>query len=283
MSLPKTNYVGWADLAMEDYHRVKAEGSTMIKKMIDGPIEYFYYVNTKQKDSSCFDLGSALHSVILEQNTGSFLLGPDVNKNTNEWKMAKKDAFAQGKSLLDPEQYAAVLKGFEVFCQHPMAHKLVSFCQKIEKSGFYMDKASGLWCKFRPDGYCANDTNGDFIFDYKSARSISNRSIENAIVEYGYHISAAHYIEGIKALTGRDVKDYYLCFQKSSGSMDRVVKVLDPDAIAHGKALRDEALLRIADCRDKGHWPGISEKIEGIGIPQWGYDKDGDFLTREAI
>lgn len=279
-----SGFVGWANISNEYYHSIKdAVGSSQLKKILESPLEYKYSLTAPREDKSYFDLGQAMHSVILEQKTDRFICGPLVSsKATKEWKDAKAAAAEQGKILLDIEQYESVMRGFDVFCQHPMAHKLVSYCQKIEQSGFYKDEKSGLWCKFRPDGYCANDVDGDFIFDYKTAKAIDQRSIDNAIAAFGYHISAAHYIEGVKALTGREIKHYYLCFQKSHGSMDRVVKVLDEESIITGKALRDKALLMIADCQDKNYWPGLSEQIEGCGIAQWAHDKAGEFLTREV-
>lgn len=279
------NFVGWQALTSEQYHSIKgAIGSTSLKVIIaESPREYLHQINAPHESKAAFDLGTALHSVILEQSTDSFLLGPVVSsKSTNIWKDAKKDAEAAGKILLDAEQYETVFRGFEAFCEHPKAHKLVSQCQKIEASGFYVDEATGLWLKFRPDGYCANDTAGDFIFDYKSARSISKRDIDNSILSYGYHVSAAHYIAGIKALTGRDVKDYFFCFQKSSGSMDtRIVRLSDED-LALGMDVRNKALEIIAECTLKEYWPGVSDEIVSSSIPGYAFEKAAEFLSKEV-
>lgn len=280
----KEGFTGWFDLSIEDYHNVKkAVSSTALKKVVESPLEYKYFLTAPREDKTAFDFGRAMHSVVLEQDTTTFLCGPDVNKNTKEWKEAKAAAQLENKTLLDPEQYANVMRGFEMFCSHPIAHKLVTQCQKIEASGFYVDKATGLWCQFRPDGYCANDTHGDFIFDYKTANSISAHDIDSSIAAYGYHISAAHYIEGIKAVTGRDIKHFYMCYQKSSGSMDVVVKVLDEVTIAVGKDIRDKCLMIIADCMDKNHWAGLSDKIEQCGIPNWAHEKAARFITKEVV
>jgi hypothetical protein len=278
------NFTGWHDLTSADYHSIKeAVGSTSLKKVLESPLEYQYYINAPREDKSTFDFGTAMHSVVLEQDATTFICGPDVNKNTKEWKEAKAKAQEDRKIILDPEQYADVMRGFEMFCAHPIAHKLVSQCQYIEKSGFYLDQKSGLWCQFRPDGYCANDTHGDYIFDYKTARSITQHSIDSAIAEYGYHISAAHYIEGVKAVTGREIKHFYMCFQKNNGSMDVVVKLLDEESIRVGKDLRDKCLMIIADCKDKGAWPGLSDSIEACGLPAWAVSKAAEFITKEVV
>ncbi len=284
--MTQKHFIGWQSLDIFQYHSIKeAIGSSSLKVIVEeSPKEYYYTVNDAPKvEKDAFDLGHALHSVVLEQNTNTFKLGPEVSsKATNIWKDAKKEAAAEGKTLLDADQYSRVMRGFEEFCSHPLAHKLVSQCQKIEASGFYVDEKTGLWLKFRPDGYCANDTLGDFIFDYKTARSISKRDIDTAIQSYGYHISAAHYIAGIKAITGRDVKDYYFAFQKSSGSMDvRIVRLRDED-IALGMEIREKALMMIADCKLKDSWPGVSDVIEPAGIPDWGARKGEEFVKMEV-
>lgn len=284
----KTNhFVGWQALSMEQYHSLKeAIGSTSLKTIVnESPREYYYEMNTSDEDSeSHFDIGKCLHAVVLEQNANAFKEGPVVStKNTNIWKEAKAEAAKEGKILLSPEEYQLVMRGFESFCEHPLAHKLVSQCQTIESSGFYVDEETGLWLKFRPDGYCANDTRGDFIFDYKTARGISDRDIAKSIQEYGYHISAAHYIEGIKAITGREIKDYYFAWQKSSGAMDTRITLLHPDDLELGKEIRRSALRMIAECKLKEYWPGVSDKVEIVKIPDYGYSKANEYLKKEVV
>lgn len=284
MSAPR--FTGWQALTSDQYHSIKeAIGSSSLKVIVsESPREYKHQLSAPQESKSAFDLGHAMHSVVLEQSTNTFKCGPEVSsKSTNVWKDAKKEAEAEGKLLLDPDQYATVLRGFDAFCEHPTAHKLVSQCQKIEASGFYEDEKTGLWLKFRPDGYCANDTLGDYIFDYKTTRSLSKRDCDNAILNYGYHISAAHYIAGIKALTGRAIKDYYLCFQKSSGSMDvRIIRLSDSDLML-GMEIREKALEMIAECTLKEYWPGVSDVIESSDIPGWAHEKSVEFLTKEVV
>ena len=281
------NFVGWADLTNELYHSTPALGSSTIKKMQISPKHFrsaqLEGVETSASQQSRFDLGTCFHSVVLEQNTNGFRQGPDVSsKATKEWKEAKAQAEADKKILLSPDEYTGVVQGFDAFCAHPQAHKLVSMCQKIEASGFYTDEKTGLWLKCRPDGYAQDDKNGDFIFDYKTASSLDRRDLENSIARYGYHVSAAHYIAGVEKLTGRKIKDYLLCFQEVKAPYDVVMLLLDPEAIAHGKVVLDMCLLKIADCMDKNSWPGISDTIEGVGLPQWKYDSDGEFLTSES-
>lgn len=285
--LVKENFVGWAqELTHEQYHSIEgAVNASPLKTLInESPLEYLYETTAGLvEEKKCYDFGTCMHSVVLEQNANRFKAGPSVNKNTNVWKDAKKEAESEGKILLDLEDYSKVLSGFDAFCAHPKAHKLVSQCQKIEVAGFYIDEETGLWCRFKPDGYCANDTEGDFLFNYKTARSIAKRDVDNAILTYGYHISAAHYMAGVKAITGREVQDYFFAFQKSSGSMDtRIIRLSDADR-ATGERLRREALSLIADCRLKNHWPGVSDIIEDSDIPYYGHDKTSEFLKREVI
>lgn len=276
-------YIGWApELSNDQYHSINALGSSTIKLMKTSP-KHFYAAWSGQKvftsqQQARFDIGTCFHSVILEQNMNGFVRGPDVSsKAVKAWKEAKAEADALGKILLSPEEYERVLAGFDSFCEHPKAHKLVSQCQNIESSGFHLDAKSGLWCKFRPDGYCQDDVNGDFIFDYKTTQSLDYRSLQSAIFNYGYHISAAHYIAGVEALN-RPIRHYYLCFQEVKAPYDTVMFVLDPQDIQIGREVRDNLLLKISDCLDKDYWPGISDQVQPISLPQWANEADEAWL-----
>lgn len=269
----------------EEYHARPELGSSLIKEvrkspkhfkaMLDGQVEIS---NGKQ---ARFDLGTCMHSVVLEQRTDCFLEGPKVSsKSVKAWKEAKAEADEIGKILLTPDEYKRVTSAFESFCQHPKAEKLVSRCGHIEQSGIFKDQNTGLDLKIRPDGLCLDD-DYVFIFDYKTTSDLSKRSLERTIANLGYHVSAAHYMAGVEAITGRPVKDYFLCFQESKAPYDTVVFLLDPTVITQGDMIRRRALDLIADCRDKDFWPGTSDSIDMISIPAYAWESENEFIFSE--
>jgi hypothetical protein len=201
------------------YSQLPALGSSQLKHAKNTMAKFKAAVidnRIERTEKTAFDIGSAANDVILEQKTDRFVCGPDVSsKAVKEWKAFAEDVRARGKIPLTPDEYKQVLEMFEGFFQHPNAHKIVSN-SLVEQSIFWTDKESGLWLKARPDGIYEDET-GVYIWDYKTVRSLEGFEFQKSIVNYGYHISAAHYVSGYETATNKKVAGYfYICQEKEA-------------------------------------------------------------------
>ncbi len=123
----------------------------------------------------------------------------------------------------------------------------------IEKSFFWKDKATGLWCKARPDAIPTDS--GDFA-DLKTTTSVGQIPLMRSITDFAYHQQAAMIAEGAQQCAGIDLSSYTLVFvEKKRPYCVRPVP-LEAEDIALGHAQNRLALDLIARCiRDK-RWPG---------------------------
>lgn len=270
----------------EDYHKLSQLGSSTIKQILKSPKHFKAALDGKIEFTSAqlsrFDIGTCMHSVVLEQTTDGFLCGPEVSsKAVKAWKEFKAEADDKGKIALTPDEYARILEAFEGFCEHPIAHKLVSQCELIEQSGTFKDESTGLELKIRPDGVCLDAE--PYIFDYKSTNDLDVSSLERKISSLGYHISAAHYMAGVKAITGKTIKHYYLCFQEQKAPYDTAVFVLDPMLLEQAELIRRRCLNLIADAQDKNFYPGVSDQVQSISIPKFAWEKECEILFGDEV
>lgn len=305
-SVPK-QHIGFFDCSDEEYFKSGALTSSAIKKIKDSPAHFKAYMDGLEKNTELqkenFDLGNFIHKGILENDISEYVALPEfkpvkaITKKSKEeaWlkenpegdvkaqkfspspsitKIEQEEKFKKkhpGKRFVTEEQYENLHGMFDVFCDHPMAPKFINQCDKIEQPGFFKDEETGLWCGVKCDGFRSKKP---IIFDYKTTRSTDPKTLMNSIFEYGYHISAAHYIAGIESLTGEKVEHYYLCFQEKSAPFDVVAIPLSEQLINHGEFVRRTLLRMIADCMDKDSWPGRAPGLMNLDIPDYLYQRD---------
>lgn len=126
----------------------------------------------------------------------------------------------------------------------------------IEKSFFWRDKKTGLWCKARPDAIPTES--GDFA-DLKTTTSVSHLALMRTISDFAYHQQAAMIMDGSKQCAGIDMSSYTLVFvEKKKPWCVRPVP-LDMEDVLLGHAQNRIALDLIAQCMREKRWPGPGE------------------------
>lgn len=265
-------------LPSSQYHSITSHfGSTQIKTvkrslahfkaMIDGNIEF------SKSQKNAFDLGRCAHSIILEQDLSSIIQGPNIsNKTVKKWKEFVK-AYPE-KIVLTSTEFLRVTSMFDAFCSHKYAHEFVSQSE-IENSYFYQDIDTGLYLKARPDG-C--NTERGFIFDFKTTgMSATPRNVARTAVDHGWHISAAHYIAGVEAVTGKKIKDYYFILQEVHPPFELMIYRLNDTDLLRAQNERRILLNQISVAMRTNHFPGYESTIQNLEIPDYAFDSENIF------
>lgn len=137
-----------------------------------------------------------------------------------------------------------------------------------EASVYWEDPDSGLLLKCRPDYW----RHTQMLTDLKSTRSASKWAFSKDIFEYGYHVSAAMYLDGIKHETGEDMEDRFLWVAQEKEPPYAVnTFVPTPESIAEGRRVYKAAALQLAECLATNVWPGYPEEVEMIDLPAYAY------------
>lgn len=251
-----------------DYHAHTALGSTSLKTLATRTPAHYQWEQAHPKTTDAFTLGTAAHSLILENDTTGIEVVAADNWLTKAAKEAKAEALAQGKQPLLIKEMAQVVAMRDAVMTHPVASKLFAG-HRAEASVFWEENGQQLKC--RPDAWLP-----DKLVDLKTTINADPREFGKTAHNYGYHQSNAHYIDGVKHVTGEELPFIFVLLEKQPPYLVSVVQ-LDWEAIELGRALNDRAKRIHAECTATNHWPGYPA-TDPIELPTFAVYQTEDLL-----
>lgn len=254
-----------------DYHEFDAISSSAMKEALISPAHYKSYLEEPREPTDAMEIGTIIHSAILEQDYSKYLKGPCDDKRLKAWKEFEAANENSDKILLKPKDHATIKKMFEVFFNHPVAGKIVTG-GKPEVSFFAEDEKTGLKIKGRID-YLVQNSNGNFLVDYKSTRCARASEFRKEIFNYRYDLSLAHYKDMAEKAYNIKIDDVFLAAQEKTGPCALKIYRLSDSALLQGLNDRDKALYTIKQAKDLGKWHAYSEAIEDIDMAPWAYSE----------
>ena len=259
---------GLYDIPAELYHQDPIPGgslsSTGARKLAtECPAKFRYWVDNPEPPKRHLDLGTAAHSVVLEE--GDNIVVTEFDDWRTKAAREQRDAIRAdgGVPLLfhEGEQLTAMVAMLRA---HPEAASLLEPGSGVaEQSAFWED--SGIWRRARFD-WLRHD--GQLV-DYKTARSCRRENLEKAFNEHGYPQQQEWYVDAGLALDVADPeRPFQFVLQEKDPPYLVVVTTCDPVARGIGRHLNDVALNTYALCRESGEWPGYLPNPL-ISLPAW--------------
>ena len=206
------------ELDNEEYHALSSFSSSQIKDFINHPPAYFqakYILKTlERKESDAMKLGTATHTAWMEPHKYSdeYAIELICDGRTKAGKEIKA-IFAmesEGKIILTSKQGSKIIRMCRALDNNRNARKLLKGTD-IENSIFWTDEETGLDLRIRPDIWRKEH----YIADLKSTRDASIEGFSKVIYEFGYHISAAMYLDGASKL-GVEIEDFiFICVESA--------------------------------------------------------------------
>lgn len=253
----------YPDISNRDYHADPALGSTSLKTLATRTPAHWLYDSTHPKSSDAFTLGTAAHSLILEDDVSQFEIVDAANWLTKDAKTAKAEALAIGRVPLLTKEFTQVQAMRDSVMAHPIA-RIAFTGHRPEESVFWED--DGLMLKCRPDAWQPG-----LLVDLKTTVNANPRDFHKAAYDFGYHQSAAHYQDGVKAATGEDLPFLFVLVEKAAPYLVSVVE-LDGEVIEQGRRLNTIAKNVYRECVAADEWPGYPF-IAPIRFPVWAIRK----------
>jgi len=241
------------------YHADPALGSTSLKTLATKTPAHYKYDQEHPKTSDAFDLGTAAHSLILEGDESGVKVIDVDDKRGAKWTVPADEARKAGKIPLVSKEWAQVKAMRDAVMAHPVARFL--FANHLAEQSVFWEE-DGLTLKCRPDAWKPGT-----LIDLKTARDANPTTFGKTAHEYGYHQSAAHYIDGVKAATGEELPFHFVLVEKTEPYLVSVVE-LDVEAINLGRQLNDRAKRIYRECVGSGNWPGYPSG-ELVSLPMW--------------
>jgi hypothetical protein len=266
---------GVYDLTEDAYHSDPVPGgslsSTGARKLLPPscPALFKYEQDHPRPYKKTFDLGHAAHKEVL--GVGPELVCVDRPRwDTKEVKAEIADIRARGGVPLKADEYAQVKEMAAAIRRHPIASALFNpAAGQPERSLFWVDDATGVWCRARLD-WQPSARNGRLIVpDYKTCRSANPQHLQRTVYDYGYFIQAYWYLNGVEALDLADDAAFVFCAQEKEPPYLVTVFEVDLLSLELGRQRSQEARRVFAECTTSGVWPGYSADVELISLPPW--------------
>jgi len=259
------------NMTFKDYRAVDAVHKHDLDSIRVAPAKYRH-----EQDNEGDDTEALLYGRLVDQ----YFEAPELfdsmvcvlafdNFRTKEARQARDDAIASGKDVCNLATMAEIKQLYDTAMQHP-GFALAAESGRKQLSLFW--EMEGIQMAGRPDYVIETDKGYDVIFDLKTTKDASRDSFSRSILTYRYHVQAALYCAGWKAITGRDAQFVYAAIEKTPPYLHGCYYAEDIQ-IELGMSEAKEDIATLKHCIETGKWPSYNNCIEPIELPAWALKK----------
>lgn len=272
------------DMSNDDYHNHAGLSSSGLKFLAITPLHYWAkYLDPereKKEPTPALILGNQIHSAVLEPDLFKRSYYPlprkyDLRKTADKDEFAGHEAAAKaaGMQIITKENLDTCLRIAVAVRQSPMANQLMNGAGPVEQSFFWVEDVElddgttePVLCKCRPDKLL---TEANVCVDLKSCESAERETFMRACWNYKYYVSAAWYMRGIAAVTGKRPDAWVFCAHEKEAPYAAAFYQASADMLEAGDIECRYLLKKYAVCQRTNIWHGYNSQITEIGLPAW--------------
>lgn len=293
----------YADIPAEDYHgnldllpapSLSSSGAKLL--LTKSPFHFWHSspMNPARVEvqKPHFNFGKAAHDMILL---------PD---RWNEFYHVLPEGFTRAASKKFAREIAeadAALESGMVVLTHEQAQTVHAVAAAIrrnklavatltngvtEETLVWQDPQTGVWLRARPDfrpNSILTKRAVMVVSDLKfvAESNASPKGFERAIENFGYHQSAAFYMDGIKAVYGHYPTHWVHVVVERDAPHCVALYELPAEDIERGRVLNRRAINLFARCLESGKWAGYADDPKPVGLPTWARMRIDDMNSEE--
>lgn len=241
-----------------EYFALPHINCSSLKKIAKSPATYKYSLTAPKEESKAFLIGSALHCLVLEPHLfyEQYIKDPGINKRTNAGKAEYEALKASGKIILSVDDWEQVLGMTDSVMNNLTAAKLLSSGSPEQT---VLTEIEGVPAKCKIDWL----RSPQIIVDLKTTDDASEEGFARNIAKFGYDMQAAWYLD----CTGLDYF-IFIVVEKSPPYLTNIFQ-MGQQSINVGRTKYLKALAQYKQCLESDYWPGYSEEIKTIEMPNW--------------
>ena len=251
-----------------DYHLLKSHISkSALDVFHESPYKYWWkYLSGKyvEETTKTFDFGKASHGFVLEPNKWNeeFVVSPTFK---GDGSMKRRENFKEthsDKTIISMSEYETLKRMRDVLENDRTVRDLLFVSDKIvEKSFFWQNPETGIFCKCRPDQISKQIIG----LDYKTTEDASTNGFPYHAKKYRYRNQAAIYSEGLLH-NGIELDAFIFIAQEKKPPYLVNYFYATNDTLANGREsfLKDLEDLKI--CRETNTWPMYGNDIKPLEL-----------------
>jgi hypothetical protein len=272
-------------MPFDEYLAVDALSATGLKQLARSP---WHYINRVEIDPSPAMLrGTLAHCAVLEPDAMAaryVVLPEDAPRRPTKAQWAAKKPSDEssaamewwgnfterlaGRELVSSADFALCQAQLQAVASNPELAALLKH-GRGEVSIFWIDKATGIYCKARPDWLPFPDGKTIMPLDIKTCADDSPSGFGRAAARLRYDLQAAHYTAGIEAVTGLKVSAFVFGAVSSKPPVLAVPYILTEELQAQGRDERIELMERLTWCQRENEWPAYGQGFQMLDFPAY--------------
>lgn len=244
------------------YHEQNGISSTAVKTVYKKSLAH--WKGERRKSSAAFNLGNAVHALLLEEDKDLVVKGP---------KTKASKAFKELEETLSDDQ--VLLTEVEYNVAHRMARSALENkdCADMlrhkeranEVSIFVKCPRTGLELKTRPDLMISSEGS---VVDVKTTIDASPRGFSKEVFKYSYDLQASFYLY-VCQLGGFDVKEFsFIAIEKSAPYVAHT-HVVGPELMANATERMHHTLDIIANAEKEENFNTGWGSYTLLELPKW--------------
>jgi exodeoxyribonuclease VIII len=248
-----------------EYHAMPGISKSGLDLINRSPAHYRWAKDNPSDPTPAMRLGTLTHLAVLEPDRfdSECIVMPVLDRRTKDGKLRWEQFQADypDHELLTSDEHTRIMSIRDAVRAHPMARKLMDRIAEVEVSTFWKDPISGIECRCRPDAELDNG----MLIDLKTTRD-AGPGFERSVRQYRYHVQAAFYGDG---LGGMEVRPMVFIAVETEAPYLVSCNIIGPDSLVAGREAYRRNLDTYAKCVESGIWPGYSDAIQTINLPDW--------------
>lgn len=273
-------------MSFADYLAVDALSSSALRLVAKSP---WHYRNRVDFESTIVMLrGTLAHCAVLEPDAMSqrYVVVPEDaprKPSKSQWAAKKPSPESQaamdwwtnfqqqtaGRELVSTADYLMCQAQLAALSQNPDIAKLLSD-GRGEVSIFWIDRATGLYCKARPDWLTTPTIDRHIIaVDLKTCADESPNGFGRAAARLRYDLQASHYTAGIEAAMGLRVEQFVFAAVTNKAPVLAVPYVLTDEIREQADEDRVMLMERLAQCQRDDDWPAYGSGVQLLDFPAY--------------
>jgi hypothetical protein len=262
-------------ISRAEYEAIDAINQSVLKQFRKSAAHAKYALDFPSEPTPAMDFGTALHAAVLmpKEFEANYVIEPKIDKRTNDGKKAWAAWQLEnlGKAAMDNEDFQAILEMRDALRDHPTIGPLLAEeWSGTEMAVVWKDEQTGVWCKALLDRFIpsSKDDSVSIILDLKTTADASEQSFARDVLNYGYDVQAAFYLDGMRTIAEAQRRFLFAAIEKKKPYACALYE-LSAETIAVGRSKYREYLHAYAACMESGVWPGYQTEIQTIELPRW--------------
>ncbi|ATF86911.1 PD-(D/E)XK nuclease-like domain-containing protein [Burkholderia gladioli] len=260
------------NLSIEAYHAMPPVSKSQLDDINVSPFHFYSRhrdPNRPPHETKSGQLeGQLAHCAILEPDAfaNRYVIGPSVHRGTKAWK-----EFVEAHPhhiAIQQDQADIAWRQSDSVRALPDVRDALSR-GRAEVSAFWIDPDTGVDCRCRPDFVHDLDESSVVLLDVKTFSSADPDEFRRQAARKFYATQAAFYTDGFSLAANVEVLAFIFVAVETEWPYSASAVMLDSDSFEAGRRHYRKNLRRYAECVRTNKWPGYSNEITVIRLPQW--------------